>query len=442
MPTVDAKVKLRVKADLTGTLTRRYRSSGLRGRFNLVGNRVISQLFSTSRGLQLPKREQVILSARAPNVPVDPGEPTLTLDFVRHSHPFAWSRTGEPPLMTLDWVKHSHPFATADQTTVTSDKVRLNIRAGLSGQYRVFTPTSGTEVLANVLLNIRATFTGTIRSSNVFTLEIDAIQPTLPNPSKRNPKDCEVPHGIPDVTSNLPYDVWQENPDAHFYWNVIYACSRKDEHVQVPADGYYWTLTKTPATKGSWNWNFTQGNTAAALLSTVPPYGTGRWFFHVCAATGAGLGPIGTYIVRYNHRPRLPQPFNMWINGMDSLHACPFVAYKPPTPHLLSWTPFLDADSADVLKYDVEIGKVFDFSVDPVSHDVPVEATLVNLPTPTGTLTQTFDPGHHFWRIRATDGSQYSDWSPIGCFEVNTPPEKPTDLEVSSTVSVFSVKQF
>lgn len=429
MSTVDLNITLFVQADLRGNLTHPQRSDGLIGRWNYLGTGVLTKIFRRSIGMHTPDGLQNYLRGGVSEAPA-----VLTLDFVKHAHPFAWARTELPPLMTLDWVHQANPFATNDQE---EDKVVLNINAVFNGKPRITNPGLGTIVLSTAALNVQAQLTGVCATSPLMNLYVQMEMPHKPVISKRIPKPCETPTGIPNVTSNLPYDVWQTHSLANFYWNVIYACARDNEIQMVPVDGYYWKLSKDELSVADYTWDFTTGNTTSVNLSTVPPYGTGRWVFHVAAATSTGIGPVGRYIVKYNHQPQVQQPFFMFINGLDSLNASPHVAYKPPTPHILTWSAFSDPDPADVLTYDVEIGKVFDFSVNPFSHEVPVETKLLNLPTPTGILAETLVPGSHYWRIRAYDGNEYSDWSPIGSFRINFPTDKPTELEARSIQPSF-----
>lgn len=393
--------------------------SSLLGQYGLIGPEVLEKLFPHTRDLWVT-RASTRYAILGPSRPDSVGRPNiLTLDWVKDAQPFAWAATNPPSLLSMDWVKDGQPFVSNDDN-------------GLAGFG--WTIVAQTSLIPNIKSNVLAiegitSLTARVKV-NPFTFFIDAVA-TIGPLSTRTPKPCEFPGPIIILTSNLPFGVWQTNPDAIFTWSLVFVCPRVgDGPVQV--DGYVWVMDKNPTTQPDFSSTRTFVPNAEIHLDQQA-YGTGSWWFHVAAYDYVGVGPAAHYNVDYNHVPSGPGGQYMLIDGMDTLYQRPLVAYLPPNPHILSWNVALDIDPFDILSYEVQIGIVSDFTIDPSTHVSGIVLDVQNVPIGSMPIAETLAPGVYYWRIRATDGNQFSNWSPTGSFRINAPPLPPYDLAVFQT---------
>jgi hypothetical protein len=150
--------------------------------------------------------------------------------------------------------------------------------------------------------------------------------------------------------------------------------------------------------------------------------GAGKWVVTVAARNALGwFGHVGTWEVWFDHPPTAPGSSSMTINGQDTIISRPFVARTPFSGHALAWTASTDLDAGETLTYEVQISTAPDCLTNIVVY-------IQNITTQSQNWTGITESGTHFWRIRSNDGKQSSDWSRIGSFIVNIPPDRPGGL--------------
>jgi hypothetical protein len=223
-----------------------------------------------------------------------------------------------------------------------------------------------------------------------------------------------VPHESPSRVGNLAGDVsqrvWQTRQTVDLTWDAsTYGTS--------PVVGYYFAVRSASATPST-SWSHT---TNTHVTVTLP--GTGKWVICVAALNDLGyFGQVATWEMWFNNLPTVPGSTFMTLNGADTLVYQPFVSRFPALGHTFAWTPATDSDNGDVLTYQFQIATAPDFP----NGNIVVD--LQNIATASKNWASPTESGVHYWRIRASDGKQSSDWSAIGTFVVNIPPDRPNGL--------------
>jgi hypothetical protein len=434
---------------------------GVHGNFIMIGTEMPRKIWPSNRGIQITGFRSMVLLGPTP-IPESPGATTFDLDWAQDAMPFCMATLSAPPLMTLDWARRAMPFASNFNTLETvNGKCHMSILAtstigvdgNVAGKCHMFVIAELTlgedgalgevhfEIDAIAALDITTVpdgqshmsilgdasivTSGTVRMPGAVHFTIHADSFGINGGDKRTVKPCEIPGAILHLTSNIPAATWQNNYNARFNWEEIWTCDRTPTGHRV-VDGYFYKLSRDPDEHAAWDWDSTRVPIVNVDLRDT---GTGDLWFHVAAYNEVGIGPTALYNVRYNNRPTVPFPFFMRIDGVDSFSKQVFVAYDPVVDHEFTWSDFLDVDG-DSLIYLLEISLSADFTVDPISG-VGIALEAESIPASSYFLTQRLAPGSYYWRVRAFDGSEYSDWSPTGKFRVNYPPEQPTELAVS-----------
>lgn len=248
---------------------------------------------------------------------------------------------------------------------------------------------------------------------------------------KRNVKPCEEPTLILNLSSNLPFGIWQTDPDALFSWSPVITCDKTTTGHSL-VNGYYWRVDQLPSTEPTYTDHLTPISDAEVHLDN-PSYGTGDWWFHVAAVNWTGIGPAAHYNVLYNTIPSAPAASGMFIDGSDSLFHDPLISYAPINPHVFTWTGSIDSDESSTLVYSLQIGSTRAFGVNSTTGLSEIVFEAESIPSASYALTQSLTPGQYYWRVNAFDGNESSSWSPVAQFMVNNPPNAPYDMSVSQT---------
>jgi len=226
----------------------------------------------------------------------------------------------------------------------------------------------------------------------------------------------EVPGDVEPLTASVPEASWQDESQIIFTWSLA-------SWQALPVVGYYWKVTSAALDQADQTWYDTTQLTAQIDLAS-PQYGSGIWYFHVAARnTGGYFGATAHYEVRWNSPPGAPGQSFMTANGRDTLYQVPLIACT--TAPALAWSVASDVDPGEIITYQVQVADSEDFDNIIWDEDELGSASVSLSPIP--------EPGIWFWRVRASDGKQFSSWSPIGGFQLNDPPTAPTDLQVAAS---------
>lgn len=224
------------------------------------------------------------------------------------------------------------------------------------------TPASGTGVAENQLRSIVTTTGGTI------TVTADAGNGVT---------------GTTTVTT-APFSITAPT----FPWDV-----RVGETVNFAAQG-----------PGSFSWTFSAGSPATAATQnvtwTAPPTTTGNAPLTVNVAV---TDPAHTNLQASNSVTVYVLPDPVITQQIGTTRE------KRPT---LTWNA-----STNAVQYDIQISKDANF----VSWEVADPVGNVTSYTPTADLPE----GKHYWRVKASDGTHFSNFSPAASFTVDTTPPGP-----------------
>ena len=230
----------------------------------------------------------------------------------------------------------------------------------------------------------------------------------------------QLPGPVRNLKASMPENIWQLNGKVKFTWdNAIPKVT--------PILGYYYYFGSEPSPRPSTEWTFTD-----QLHLDTNLRDSGKSYFTIAAIDTNGLfGPTRTCGVWLNHPPTVPGVRFMKINGYSTTDdAIRFIARYPNPYHVLTWDPSTDADAEDIpnLTYEIEIASRDDFDLIPQTSTSSVSQVHSNIVGTTFNWANLPGSGLWFWRIRASDGKQFSNWSRCGWFIVNTPPLQPTEL--------------
>lgn len=213
---------------------------------------------------------------------------------------------------------------------------------------------------------------------------------------------------------NVDEGIWQEEKDIEFTW--LPASSGL-----FPVIGYLLHLDHISGTQVTHSHQLIsdlQKNYDLENIDSADSY-----WFHIAAVDSIGhIGPVTHFNVKYNHVPSIPG-LPMLINNLDSFGSVPIIGLQEE--QLFDWGESIDPDTLDRVTYDIQISDVLDFTnVLRNITDIPHHNHLMG-------IGELISSGHYYWRVRATDGREYSNWGDIGQFVVNTPPTIPNTLTVA-----------
>lgn len=221
------------------------------------------------------------------------------------------------------------------------------------------------------------------------------------------------------IDANVPEAEWNPENNITFTWSPATA------HFNS-IDGYYIQLDRQPDSQASVSWQNNNLFTYSINLETLT--GAGIYYFHVAALASNGMfGPTAHYAVWYNHKPQKPE-VPMTINDKDTISD--FAIVSAHSDLEFRWEQSYDEDQLDIITYRLQIANNETFIVDN-SQNYDIIYDLDDIETFYHQISGgTIESGTYFWRVRAFDGHEWSEWSRTGRFYINTPPTAPQDLTV------------
>lgn len=224
------------------------------------------------------------------------------------------------------------------------------------------------------------------------------------------------------ITSNIEQRVWQTNRYATFYFSL-------SGQSVYPILYYRYIIDRHPntiptVTNGQ---NSTNGVVARFDLADLDSKMSGIVYVHARSVNIKGVYSEQTthYCVYYNNKIDTPIPIS--VNGQYvGGNQCPVVSYTYNV--ILTWSRVFDAiDIGDIVTYDLQIADNVNFTNIAFSANNIYGQTYVIPP-------KTLAPNKYYWKVRAFDGNEYSDWSILAMLYINKAPEAPTRLSVVNYV--------
>lgn len=221
------------------------------------------------------------------------------------------------------------------------------------------------------------------------------------------------------IVSNLPKEEWQNNYNAQFVFSVI-------EDTNISILGYYYVVDRNANTIPTLsNSNFSNGDLRIDLRDIGDGKITGKVYVHVRAINSKMVLSQDTahYGVFYNNRVQPPIPISVNNNLVNSGQV-PVIRFNYSI--YFYWTLIIDAvDVIDSITYDLQISTDSNFNQLVLDYS-KIVGNYYNVPP------KSLNAGKYYWRVRAYDGNQYSDWSFISAIYINKAPQSPTKLSVKN----------
>ncbi|MGQ4893454.1 MAG: hypothetical protein ACP6IQ_02375 [Candidatus Njordarchaeia archaeon] len=302
--------------------------------------------------------------------------------------------------VTID-VTHQTIFGKVNVCYIETEDLfaRVHVHGDLKGKVTVIIPASGDlNSKLTVVIPSGQNLSGKVNIKPYNNLLAKVRIPTTIDLSAT----VDVNEDIPDdvvIQCNIPNETWQENNHAQFSW-------------VTPNDDFY------PVNEYYIAWNQIKDYTVSESDQRINSnsidkyaYEAGKYYFHIRAVNSIGHWSKNTshYGVWYNHVPSGVQPPLLTENQSN-----PIINTVAPT---LSWGNATDQDQLDVIRYNVQISKVSDFST--LEYNIEnINSLGVGNRTEYQLESQYYlkEIGQYFWRVRAWDGKQYSIWSGTASF--------------------------
>jgi hypothetical protein len=225
----------------------------------------------------------------------------------------------------------------------------------------------------------------------------------------------------PKVTCSEGHD-WQSNNIVTFHWTA--------ETGTVKVIAFEYILSSKEINDFS-SVSFIRTSTGEKTFNLLNYEEDNEYYFYIRSVGENGsYSNVVSYIVRYNNVPSAPW-YPMFVNDIDCIDNIPVVSRGEN--NVFKWQKSSHIDS-DTIKYNLQISKKSDFSSLIVDVDEIYDISDRNDIYATIKYNYDSDYSIYYWRVRAYDRFQYSDYGPVGRFKCNTRPSVPTNLSVSNGV--------
>ena len=220
------------------------------------------------------------------------------------------------------------------------------------------------------------------------------------------------------VTSNIQQKVWQTQYNATFNFSL-------QQQSKLPLLWYVYVLDDRLNTIPTFqNGQLSYGQVRCDLRE-VGSKQTGVKYIHVRSVNTKYVysQKTTTYCIYYNNKVDRPTPES--VNGQTVLaNQMPIIQYNSSL--MFYWSMVIDTiDVVDKITYDLQIATDINFT-NIQFEEKNIYGNFFSL------LPRTLAPNKYFWRVRAFDQNQYSDWSISATIYINKAPQPPTRLSVKN----------
>ena len=227
----------------------------------------------------------------------------------------------------------------------------------------------------------------------------------------------------PIVTSDVGND-WQDSYIVNLTWTV------PQTRVNVVAFEYV-VLQNRVEDFSDLDIPFLRTNRYNVTINLKSYNDDGIYYFYIrsIAANGNTSSPT-EYMFKYNNIPSIPS-FPMLINDLECINNSPLISKSEY--NVFSWKKSTHVDS-DVVKYQLQISESSNFSSIIVDVNDISDITESDMVSVDIKYNYSDENNIFYWRVRAYDMYQYSDYGYIGKFKCNTKPGVPTNLRAENEV--------
>lgn len=225
----------------------------------------------------------------------------------------------------------------------------------------------------------------------------------------------------PIVNSDIGHD-WQDSNIINFSWTIL------PSRVNVVAFEY--TITKTRITDFS-SASFYRTTRTEVTVNLFNYDDDGMYYFYVRSiAENGSVSSAAEYVVRYNNKPSTPS-FPMYVNNSECIDNIPIISRSEYNE--FKWPKSTHTDR-DIVKYQIQISGNSTFS------DIIVDINEITDITESDFASVSIKYNYSdtfkilYWRVRAYDIYQFTEYGYVGRFRCNTKPGIPTNLRVENEV--------
>lgn len=225
----------------------------------------------------------------------------------------------------------------------------------------------------------------------------------------------------PKITCTVGHD-WQNESVVTFFWTI------EESNIKVIAYEYF--LSPTPIIDFS-NVSFIRTVSSERTLNLYNYNMDSEYYFYVRSVGANGsYSNASVYQVKYNNIPTIPS-YPMYVNEKECISEIPVVSKSEYNE--FSW-PKSEHQDMDVVKYNIQISNRSDFSNIIIDIDEIYNIDFDSFMSVKIKHDYSVDNPIYYWRVRAYDRHQYTDYGHTGRFKCNTKPGVPTNLSVSNEV--------
>lgn len=217
-----------------------------------------------------------------------------------------------------------------------------------------------------------------------------------------------------NVFSNQESNQWYNNNEIYFWWEV-------DDRNKDVVCGYIMEFNQDPDYIPELGKDYYEHNHGTNMFKAEVYDNSGEYYFHILSFDKHyRLSPVFHYKILYNNKPDAPE--NLRINNKILIQENKFISKSEK--NIFSWDKSFDKDQNDFnnIKYEFMICDEPNFEYPDYISEL-LEDNSIEL-----SFNYNNFSGLYYCRVRAFDGKEYSEWSKIYSFFVNTAPTTPSDI--------------
>ena len=225
----------------------------------------------------------------------------------------------------------------------------------------------------------------------------------------------------PIITSDVGHD-WQDSNIINFSWTI--------PRSKVNVVAYEYLVSTAPVTDFS-SASFYRTVRQDVSINLKNYYDDGVYYFYVRSISDNGsVSYASSYVVRYNNIPSTPS-LPMFVNDNECVDNTPIISRSEY--NVFKWPKSSHLDR-DVVRYQLQISSTSSFS------DIIVNINDISDITESEFVSKSIKHDYSdsydvfYWRVRAYDVYQYTEYGYVGKFRCNTRPGTPTNLRVENEV--------
>lgn len=225
----------------------------------------------------------------------------------------------------------------------------------------------------------------------------------------------------PKIFCTVGHD-WQSESIVTFSWTI------EESNVRVIA--YEFFISSVPITDFS-GISFVRTVNTETTVNLANYNDDSEYYFYLRSVGYNGsYSNTSVYEVKYNNLPSTPS-YPMFVNDKECVDNIPVVSRAEY--NVFKWPKSSHLDM-DTVKYNIQISNKSDFS-----NIIIDKYDIYNLDTDSFISTSikyeySLNNQVYYWRVRAYDRHQFTEYGYVGRFKCNTKPGIPTNLSVSNEV--------